>query len=286
MPDSRWGTRSRSSSIPVPALLAISKEEQVSPAAPMSWMPTIPPVAIASRQASIRHFSVKGSPTWTVGRLAWLVLVELGRGEQAGAVDAVAPGLAADVEHRVAEPGGLGEEEPLLAHQAQVEGVHHDVAAVALVEAGLAPDGGDAHRVAVAADPLDHAVQQVAVLGVLQRAEAQRIERGDRPRAHREDVAQDAAHAGRRALPGLDERGVIVALDLEDHGEAVADRDAARVLAGALEHVLGPRGKPPQVLLARLVGAVLGPHHGEDPELGDSSAAGPGSTGCSSTPRA
>ena len=59
--------------MPVPALLAISKEEQVSPAAPMSWMPTIEPVAIASRQASIRHFSVKGSPTWTVGRFASLV---------------------------------------------------------------------------------------------------------------------------------------------------------------------------------------------------------------------
>ena len=51
-----------------PQLLAISKDEQVSPAAPMSWMPTIASVCISSRQASIRHFSVNGSPTCTVGR--------------------------------------------------------------------------------------------------------------------------------------------------------------------------------------------------------------------------
>jgi hypothetical protein len=58
--------------MPVPAWLAISKEEQVRPAAPMSWMPTMASVAISSRQASIRHFSVKGSPTCTVGRFASL----------------------------------------------------------------------------------------------------------------------------------------------------------------------------------------------------------------------
>ena len=54
--------------MPVPARPAISKEEQVRPAAPMSWMPTIASVAISSRQASSSSFSVKGSPTCTVGR--------------------------------------------------------------------------------------------------------------------------------------------------------------------------------------------------------------------------
>ncbi len=56
--------------MPVPARLAISKVEQVRPAAPMSWMPTIASVRISSRQASSRSFSVNGSPTCTVGRLA------------------------------------------------------------------------------------------------------------------------------------------------------------------------------------------------------------------------
>ena len=35
----------------------------------MSWMPSSQPEPMSSRQASKRSFSVKGSPTWTVGRL-------------------------------------------------------------------------------------------------------------------------------------------------------------------------------------------------------------------------
>jgi hypothetical protein len=59
-------------STPVPARAPISQVEQVSPAAPMSWMPTTAPVASASRQASSSTFSMNGSPTWTVGRFSSL----------------------------------------------------------------------------------------------------------------------------------------------------------------------------------------------------------------------
>ena len=61
-----------SSSMPTPPLDAISTEEEVRPAAPMSWMATIASDAISSRQASISNFSVNGSPTWTVGRFSSL----------------------------------------------------------------------------------------------------------------------------------------------------------------------------------------------------------------------
>ena len=66
-------------------------------------------------------------------------------------------------------------------------------------------------------------------------AERQRVEAGDRPRAHGEDVAQNAADAGRRALIGLDIARVVVALHLEDAGEPVADVDDAGVLARSLD---------------------------------------------------
>ena len=56
----------------------------------------------------------------------------------------------------------------------------------------------------------------MARLGVVGIAEAQGVEVGDRPRAHGEDVAHDAADAGRRALVGLDVGRVVVALHLED----------------------------------------------------------------------
>ena len=56
--------------MPTPPLPAISTEELVSPAAPMSWMATMASVAISSRQASISSFSTNGSPTCTVGRFS------------------------------------------------------------------------------------------------------------------------------------------------------------------------------------------------------------------------
>ena len=101
------------------------------------------------------------------------------------------------------------------------------------MEVDLAADRRHAEGVAVAADAGDDAGDQMAGLGVVRRAEAQRVHRRDRPRAHGEDVAQDAADAGRRALIGLDVGGVVVALHLEDDRLAVADVDDAGVLARA-----------------------------------------------------
>ena len=85
--------------------------------------------------------------------------------------------------------------------------------------------------------PATTPADEVARLGVVGIAEAQRVEVGDGARAHGEDVAHDAADAGRGALVGLDVGGVVVALHLEDDGIAVADVDHAGVLAGALDHL-------------------------------------------------
>ena len=98
-------------------------------------------------------------------------------------------------------------------------------------------------------------------------AEAQRVQVGDRPRAHGEDVAQDAADAGRRALIGLDVARVVVALHLEDRRLAVADVDHAGILARAADHP-GRLGRQLLQVDARaFVGAMLGPHDREDAEL-------------------
>ena len=70
MPSSLLGTFSMSILMPVPARSAISVEDDVSPAAPMSCMPTTTPVLKSSRHASRSSFSVNGSPTWTAGRFS------------------------------------------------------------------------------------------------------------------------------------------------------------------------------------------------------------------------
>ena len=83
-------------------------------------------------------------------------------------------------------------------------------------------------------DTTPSAIQRLR--GVVERAEAQRVHQRDRARAHREDVADDAADAGRRALVGLDRGRVVVALDADRDGDAVADVDDAGALARTDEH--------------------------------------------------
>ena len=67
---SRSGTRSRSTDMPEPPPAASSAVAQDTPAAPRSWMPASSPAAPSSRQHSTSSFSMNGSPTCTLGRLA------------------------------------------------------------------------------------------------------------------------------------------------------------------------------------------------------------------------
>ena len=165
--------------------------------------------------------------------------------------------------------------EPLGLRHPQAEHVHQGIAGVSRLERDLAPHRGDADAVAVPRDARDHPVDEAhgvrrgPALLVLEGAEPQRVEEGDGPRPHRENVADDAADAGRRPLVGLDERGMVVGLDLEHGREAVADVDRARVLPRPLQHPRAVGGETPQVPAGALVAAVLGPHHREDPQLGE-----------------
>ena len=101
------------------------------------------------------------------------------------------------------------------------------------------------------------------------RPKAQRIHHRHRPRAHGENIAQDSAHSGGRALKRLDERRMIVGLDLESAGPAIADVDDARILTRPLHHEPAARRQPLQVHPRRFVGAVLAPHHAEDAKFGE-----------------
>ena len=146
------------------------------------------------------RFSSNGSPTCTDGRLA---SAPSSNPADASTLAPPMPSRPVDDPSSTARlPGALGpgEHEPVVREQAEAEHVDERVVAVAVVEHDLAADGRDADRVAVAADPGDDALEQVARARVVERAEAQRVHERDRARAHREDVADDAADAGRRAL--------------------------------------------------------------------------------------
>ena len=199
-------------------------------------------------------------------------LVErLGR-QHRDAADAVAAGLGAVEDDLVADTGGLGQVQVLVPQHADAQRVDERVAEVGLVEDRLATDVGQAEAVAVATDAGHDPRQHPVRVGSVQRAEPERVHHRDRPGAHGEDVADDAADAGRGALVGLDVRRVVVRLDLERDGVALADVDDAGVLADAGEHLpdrrlLGDLGELLEVHLGRLVGAVLAPHHGVHRQL-------------------
>ena len=103
---------------------------------------------------------------------------------------------------------------------------------------GLAGHGRHPDTVAIAANPGDHARHQAARLGMARIAEAQRIDQRDWPRAHRKNVAQNAADTGRRALVGFDIGRVVVALHFEDRRLTVANIDNAGILARSLDDML------------------------------------------------
>ena len=109
---------------------------------------------------------------------------------------------------------------------------------------------------------------RAAGLRIVEAAEAERIQHGDGARAHGEDVAEDAADAGGRALERLDEAGVVVRFDLEGDDVAAADIDDAGIFAGALHHEFAAGGELLEVQARAFVGAVLAPHDAEDAELG------------------
>ena len=183
---------------------------------------------MSSRLASISSFSANGSPTWTEGRLDGSSSVNVALARTEAPPIPSRPVAEPYRTTRLPGPGrGRQGQQPLLE---EADGHHVDerIARVARVEDELATDRRHADAIAVAADPAHDAVDQVAGAGVRRIAEAQRIEDGDRPRPHREDVAQDPADAGRGALVRLDGRGVVVRLDLERDRQPVADRDDAR----------------------------------------------------------
>ena len=106
-------------------------------------------------------------------------------------------------------------------------------------------------------------------LRMRRRAERERVKAGDRPRAHGEDIAQDAADPGRRALIGLDVARMVVAFHLEHDGKPVADIDHAGVLARSLDDPRRFRRQHAQMDFRGLVRAMLVPHRRENPQLGD-----------------
>ena len=160
-----------------------------------------------------------------------------GRRQHADAADAVATGRRAEQHRQVADARSPGRARAARsAARPRQSTLTSGLSGVGLVEHDLAADGRHADGVAVAGDARHDALGDPPAAGVVERAEPERVHHGDRAGTHGEDVAQDAADAGGRALVRLDGRRVVVALDADGGGDAVTDVDDAGALARADQH--------------------------------------------------
>ena len=203
------------------------------------------------------------------GGTALLAAAPEGLGGHGRPVDAVAPGLRADIDDRPARLPRGGAKQAVGGRDSHRHRVDEDIAVIARVERTFAAHRRHADAVAVAGDPSHRAGDEVAGLRVVGRAESQTVEKRDRARAHGEHVAQNTADAGRRPLIRLDIRRVVVALHLEDGDEAAANVHRAGVLARPLDHPRRVRRQPGEPFPRRFVGTMLAPHRREHAELGE-----------------
>jgi hypothetical protein len=190
------------------------------------------------------------------------LLAKLLAREHARASDAVAPGRRSEEDDGRAGDSSAGVCHPAGRDKADAHRVDEAIVAVGAVEDRVPADGRYADAIAVVPDPLDRAVEVPVRL-----AEPEAVQDGDRPRPHCDDVAEDPADAGRRALERLDSRRVVVALDLEYDRLAFAEIDDAGVLTRPLEDAVAARRQPPQKRRRVLVRAMLRPEQREDREL-------------------
>ena len=155
------------------------------------------------------------------------LVVELLAREHGRTADPVATRRRAVEDDELTGHGRLCAHQPLDRQQPDAHGVDEAVVPIHLVEHRLTADGRNADAVPVVTDPRDGAREVPVGLG-----EAQAVEEGDGTRAHRDDVAEDPADAGRRSLERLHRRRMVVALDLEGDCEAVPEVEHAGVLPG------------------------------------------------------
>src|SRR5450631_954503 len=212
-----------------------------------------------------------------VGPLLLGAFLELLAGH-GGAVDAVAPCLSSYIYNGVADAAGFSVEDFFAPHHAERESVDQGIAVVTALELGLAAQVGYAEAVAVGGDAADHTlsngviladefVGRVVVLFSRDGSKAQRIHYSERARAHGENIAQNAAYTSGRTLKGFDVGRMIVRLNLECAGPAIAYINDAGVLARSLHDEGAPGGEPLEMNARGFIGAMLAPHNAVNAEF-------------------
>src|SRR6266404_2936244 len=210
----------------------------------------------ASLEQELFH---EGIANLDVGALLLRLFGEFRGSKEGGAVNSVTAGFCPDVNYGIADAFGFGQKNFFLLGDAECEGVHQRILRITRLEANFAADGGNAETISVVGDAANHAIEDAAVLRgflrtrILARgdlAETQRVQHGDGPRAHGENVAKNTPDSRGCALKRFHVTRMIVRFDLERGDEAVSDVHDAGVFAGALHDEFAARWQTLQVNFA------------------------------------
>src|ERR1700674_5778799 len=205
-----------------------------------------------------------------------------------GAVNTVASRLGAHINYGISLARCAPIKNLVAANQAESERIHQRIAGVARLELHLAAKVRDTETVAIRSDARDDALHNRVILvnfrlrrdsrprrssraqlGICRNgSKPQRVHHRHRPRAHGENIAQNSADARGRSLKWFDERRMIMRLDFECAGPAVADVNDSGILPRPLHHQLAAGRQALQVNARRLIRTVLAPHHAEDAKFG------------------
>jgi hypothetical protein len=106
------------------------------------------------------------------------------------------------------------------------------------------------------------AAEEVLGLGIFKIAETQRIQRGNRPRAHRKYITVNAPYPGCRTLERFNGRRVVMRLNLKNHAQSIANIGQARVFFPSLNQQSAPfTGQGLEPTDGVFIAAMLTPHH-------------------------
>ena len=153
-----------------------------------------------------------------------------------GAVDAIAARLGPHINNGIANTRRLGGENTISARNADRHGIHQRIAIIARVEIHLTTHRRHAHAIAVTTNTAHHTINDALHARRIWRAKTQRIQIGNRPRPHGEDITQNAANPRRRTIIGFDVGWVVVAFHFENGSQTLTDINHAGILTRALDH--------------------------------------------------
>ena len=120
-------------------------------------------------------------------------------------MNAVASGFGADIYYRRANTCGGGIENFVRAGEANTHGINENITVITTVKIDLTANCRDADAVAVTANTVNNASDQMSGLGMTWVAKAQGIHISDWTCAHSENIAHNAANTRCRTLIGFDE---------------------------------------------------------------------------------